>query len=151
LEDNCKEWADLHKDKVTYMQIVDADPSLDKADLITAARQRNLLNILARVPHAQPLSTTYAICDISQTIGYATLRTDGVCPAAGSTAAMWRFRDGCLLTGPQLAKLLGHRGAVFPGCTENQAKQLLGRSVHVATLGMGLMALICSLGDDASS
>ena len=66
LENNCQEWADLHKDKVTYMQIVDADPSLDKADLITTARQRNLLNILARLPHAQPLSTTYAICDIGQ-------------------------------------------------------------------------------------
>ena len=159
LEANCKGWVDRYKDKVTYMQIVDADrdaaglrlcESPKKADP-AAARQRNLLNILALMPHAQPLSTTYAICDISQSIRYTTLRTDGVCPTAASSAAMWSLRDACLLTGPQLAKLMGHRCAVFPGCSENQVKQLLGRSVHVATMGMGLMALICSLGDDATS
>ena len=151
LESNWKGWAVLYKDKVTYMQIVDADPSPKNRGGRTSARQRNLLNILALMPNAQPLSTTYAICDISQSIGNATLRTDGVCPTSNSSTAMWSFRDACLLTGPQLAKLMGHRCAVFPGCSENQVKQLLGRSVHVATMGMGLMALICSLGDDATS
>ena len=150
LDAHCKGWAAAYKDKVMYMQIVDADPRPGKADILTA-RVRNMLNILALMPNLQPLSTTYAICDISQSIDYASVRVDGVCPTAPRSAAMWSFRDACLLNGPQLAKLMGHRCADFPGCSDTNVRQILGNSVHVATAGMGLMALICSLSDDTTS
>ncbi len=109
-----------------------------------------MLNVLALMPDVQFLSTSYAICDISQSIDYTSLRTDGVCPTVAASATMWSFRDACIITGPQLAKLMGHRASDFPGCSEAQIKYLLGMSIHVATAGMGLVALLCSIPDVTS-
>jgi hypothetical protein len=138
--------ADLHKDKVMYVQIVDtfADhPSPQK--LIILARMTTMMNILALMMRytypAQPLLSTYAICDISQSINYSTLRADGrvqllpaqlpsyvrhtghvwssqlaraMLPNAFSpdSAAIWSFWDECALTGPQLACVLSGMRAV---------------------------------------
>ena len=115
--------ADLYKHKVMYMQIVDDSaehPTIEKLQIL--ARMPTMLNILAlTMPYAtQPLRSTYAICDISHSINYSTLRPDGQKEhfppqmlSGTDSAAIWSFWDVCMgdayelaLAGPQLACVL---------------------------------------------
>ena len=115
--------ADLCKDKVMYVQIVDdyaEHPTIEKLQIL--GRMPTMLNILAlMMPYAaQPLRSTYAICDISQSINYIPSTADGrvqLLPAqmlsAADSAAIWSFWDVFVgfpyelaLTGPQLACVL---------------------------------------------
>jgi len=115
--------ADLCKDKVMYVQIVDDYGELPSVRIMLniLARTPTMLDILALMkPYtAQSLRSTYAICDISQIINYSTLRADGrvqLLPAqmlsAADSAAIWSFWDECALTGPQLACVLSGMRAV---------------------------------------
>ena len=75
----------MYKNKVMYVQIVDdyaEHPTVEKLQIL--ARVPTMLNILALMKEevmmayaTQPLRSTYAICDISQSINYSTLRADG--------------------------------------------------------------------------
>jgi hypothetical protein len=150
--------ADLHKDKVMYVQIVDTcaeHPSPQK--LIILARMTTMMNILALLMRytdpAQPLLSTYAICDISQSINYSTLRADGrvqLLPAqmpsevstpgaiwssqlarvmhpnafSPDSAAIWSFWDEFDITGPQLSAVVGGMHAVANGHATRSAGRI---------------------------
>jgi len=89
--------------EVTYMQ------ALELADRKTpgSARERNLLNIFARSEKAQPLCTTTANCDISQTIQFSHIRVDGTVGTMSTGSVIFSLRDGMMLTVSMMAKLMG--------------------------------------------
>ena len=69
----------------TYVQMLE----LMNLSVPTSARERNLLNIVARLPAAQPLRTTRLIFDLSQAIDRCRPRSDGVVPTMATNSVMW--------------------------------------------------------------
>ena len=72
IADNQLEWA-AADGCTTYIQALE----LSGQNVPTSARERNLLNILARLPAAQPLSSTVMIVDISQAADRCRPKYDG--------------------------------------------------------------------------
>ena len=129
---------------VTYMQ------ALELADRQTpdSARERNMLNIFARSPKAQPLCTTTANCDLSQTIKFSHVKADGTVGTMNTGSVIFSLRDGTALTVPMMAKLMGRNvmEVAAPGVTECQFKMMLGMSFHPASAGLLIAAMLGSLG-----
>ena len=129
---------------VTYMQ------ALEMADRKTpdSARERNMLNIFARTTKAQPLWTTTANCDISQTITFSHIRADGTVGTMSTGSVIFSLRDGMALTVPMMAKLMGRNVMEVAklGVTECQFKMMLGMSFHPASAGLLIAAMLGSIG-----
>jgi site-specific DNA-cytosine methylase len=129
---------------VTYIQ------ALELADrkTPTSARERNLLNIFARSVKAQPLYSTTANCDISQTIQFSHIKADGTVGTMSTGSVIFSFRDGMALTVPMMAKLMGRNvmEVTAPGVTECQFKMMLGMSFHPASAGLLIAAMLGAVG-----
>ena len=69
---------------LTYIQALEMHnlECEDQKNLPLSARKRNLLNVFARLPVAQPLRSTVMIVDISQAIDRCYPKTDGTVPTA---------------------------------------------------------------------
>ena len=134
----------------TYIQALEL---LDQQNVPQSARERNLLNVFARLPVAQPLRSTVMIMDISQAIDRCTLKTDGTVPAMGRNAKMWSIRAGRALEVVEMAKLMGHDLADvnLRGTSENQMRHMLDMSMHVTTAGYALTCLLGAIGSSRIS
>jgi hypothetical protein len=134
--------------EATYMQ------ALELADRKTpdSARERNMLNIFARSANAQPLWTTTANFDLSQTIKFSHIKADGTVGTMNTGSVIFSLRDGMALTVPMMAKLMGRNVmeiaglGVIQGVTECQFKAMLGMSFHPASAGLLIAAMLASLG-----
>ena len=128
----------------------------------TAARSVPVAEMLAsearRSPHAGvrggtrgAWQTTLATA-FSQAIDRARAKTDGTVPTMGTNARMWSMRAGRLLDVSEMAKLMGlHLAGVNLQCTtESQMRKMLGMSIHVATSGLALIALLAAIGARSS-
>ena len=111
-----------------------------------SARERNLLNVVARQPSAQPLRSTTMIIDISQAIDRCHAKTDGTVPTMATNAKMWSMRAGRELMVSEMAKLMGEDlgDADLRHTTESQMRHMLGMSMHVATAGFALTGLLAA-------
>ena len=113
-----------------------------------SARERNLLNIIARLPAAQPLRATRLIVDISEPIDKCSPKFDGVVPPMSSNSVMWCMCAGSTLTVSEMAKLMGEDldDVDLRVTTKNQMRQMIGLSMHVATAGFALTGLLAAFG-----
>ena len=157
----------INDDSLTYMQALESiketrlqnvDPWLTPQPRIVvpqSARERNLLNVFARLPAAQPLRSTMMILDISQAIDRCHAKTDGTVPTMATNAKMFSIRAGRALSVVEMAKLMGHDLAdtrVNLRCTsENQMRHMLGMSMHVTTAGYALTGLLGAIGSSRIS
>ena len=111
-----------------------------------------MLNIFARSTNAQPLWTTTANCDLSQTIKFSHIKADGTVGTMSTGSVIFSLRDGMALTVPMMAKLMGRNVmeiaglGVGEGVTECQFKAMLGMSFHPASVGLLIAAMLASLG-----
>ena len=132
---------------VTYIQ------ALELADkrVPHSARERNLLNIFARLPAAHPLRDTRMIFDLTQAVDRCRAKFDGTVPTMATNAVMWSMRACRALTVSEMAKLMGQDlcKADLRFTTENQMRQMLGMSMHVATAGFALAGLLAAVGADS--
>ena len=135
---------------LTYIQALEL---IDKKNVPTSVRERNLLNVFARLPVAQPLRSTMMILDISQAIDRCHAKTDGTVPAACINAKLWSIRAGRALDVVEVAKLMGHDldGTDLKGTTESQMRRMLGNSMHVATAGFALIGLLGAIGSSVQA
>ena len=140
---------------LTYMQALELDKEtpLPIRNVPQSARERNLLNVFARLPAAQPLRSTLMILDISQAIDRCHAKTDGTVPTMATNAKMWSIRAGRALEVVEMAKLMGHDLADvnLRGTSENQMRHMLGMSMHVATAGYALTGLLGAIGSSRIS
>jgi hypothetical protein len=89
------------------------------------------------------------ICDLSQSIDRAALKTDGLIPTQCTTSRTWAFQLGGLLSVPQLRYLAGlPQSADFGNQSEASARRLLGNKMHCSDVGVVaginiMMALVC--------
>ena len=130
---------------LTYMQALEL---IDQKNVPMSVRERNLLNVFARLPVAQPLRSTLMIIDIKQAVDRCRPKTDGRVPAIATNAKMWSLRAGKALTCIEIAKLMGHDldGVDLRGTTECQMRNMLGMGMHVATAGTALIGLLAAIG-----
>lgn len=129
--------------KLTYLQVLE----LSGRQGPTNPRQRNLLNVFALLSQARPLNETLMLTDLSQSVDMAVLQKDGSLPTLARNSAIFCFRAGRLLTTAEKAALMGFDlGEMqFPqGCSEAWLRERLGLSIHVASLGLMLLALVSS-------
>ena len=140
---------------LTYMQALELDKEtpLPIRNVPQSARERNLLNVFARLPAAQPLRSTMMILDISQAIDRCHAKTDGTVPTMATNAKMWSIRAGRALEVVEMAKLMGHDLADvnLRGTSENQMRHMLGMSMHVTTAGYALTGLLGAIGSSRIS
>ena len=140
---------------LTYMQALELDKEtpLPIRNVPQSARERNLLNVFARLPAAQPLRSTLMILDISQAIDRCHAKTDGTVPTMATNAKMWSIRAGRPLDVVEMAKLMGHDLADvnLRGTSENQMRHMLGMSMHVTTAGYALTGLLGAIGSSRIS
>ena len=129
---------------VTYIQALELMGLLGPK----SPRQRNMLNVFARLPAADPLRSTLMIMDISQAIDRARPRCDGTVPTMGVNASMWSMRAGRLLDVSEMAKMMGLdlSEVDLRSTTQSQMRQMLGMSIHVATAGFALIGLLAAAG-----
>ena len=129
---------------VTYIQALE----LAQQKAPCSARERNLLNIFARQPAAQPLRSTRMIFDLSQAIDRCRPKYDGTVPTMATNATMWSMRAGRALNVSEMAKLMGQDlgEADLRFTTEYQMRHMLGMSMHVATAGFALTGLLAAFG-----
>ena len=130
---------------LTYIQALEL---IDQKNVPQSARERNLLNVFARLPVAQPLRSTVMLMDISQAIDRCKPKTDGSVPTMATNAKMWPIRAGKALDVSEMAKLMGHdlSEVDLRGTTEPQMRHMLGMSMHVATAGFALVGLLAAIG-----
>ena len=149
---------------LTYMQALELDKELPLSNdgcltpqpirnVPQSARERNLLNVFARLPAAQPLQSTLMIFDLSQAIDRCHAKTDGTVPTMATNAKMWSIRAGRPLDVVEMAKLMGHDLADvnLQVTTENQMRHMLGMSMHVTTAGYALTGLLGAIGSSRIS
>ena len=140
---------------LTYMQALEwrTGTPLPIMNVPQSARERNLLNVFARLPAAQPLRSTLMILDISQAIDRCHAKTDGTVPTMATNAKMWSIRAGRALEVVEMAKLMGHDLADvnLRGTSENQMRHMLGMSMHVTTAGYALTGLLGAIGSSRIS
>ena len=131
--------------RVTYMQALEV---IGGGEGPKSPRERNMLNLFALLPSADPLRATMMIMDISQAIDRARAKFDGTVPTMGTNARMWSMQAGRLLTVSEMAKLMGHElsGCDLRWTTERQMRNMLGMSIHVATSGFALIGLLAAVG-----
>ncbi len=126
--------------KLTYVQVM----AMHGLEAPSSPRQRNLLNVLALLPQAQPLNETLLVADLGQSVDAPAQIFDGSVPAFLSNSALFCFRAGAFLTTAQKGALMGYRldHLRLEHCSEAWLSGKLGSSVHVANMGAMLMALV---------
>ena len=146
LGDNGLQWA-VADGCVTYIQALE----LNKGKTPHSARERQLVNMLARLPAAQPLRSTVMIMDISQAVDRCKPKYDGTVPTMATNARMWMMRAGRELNLGEMAKLMGHDlcETDLRFTSKEQMRQMLGMSMHVATAGFAMTGLIAAVGGDS--
>ena len=129
---------------LTYIQALE----LIDVKVPSSARERNLLNVIARLPAAQPLGATMMITDISQAIDRCKPKFDGTVPTMATNAKMWSMRAGRLLDVSEVAKLMGHDlgTADLRFTSATQMSTMLGMSMHSGTAGFALSGLLAAVG-----
>ena len=137
------EWA-MDDGCITYIQALE----LIGHEVPQSPRERNMLNVFARLPDAHPLRSTMMIMDISQAIDRARPRCDGIVPTMGVNASMWSMQAGRLLDVSEMAKMMGLdlSEVDLRSTTECQMREMLGMSIHVATAGFAVIGLLASVG-----
>ena len=131
---------------VTYIQ------ALELMGLVApkTPRQRNMLNVFARLPAADPLRSTMMIVDINQPMRYGGLiRSDGTATPIGGNVFPWSMQAGRLLDVSEMAKMMGFdlsEEVDLRSTTRNQMRLMLGTSTHVATAGFALIGLLAAAG-----
>ena len=143
LADNTLTWA-AADGCITYIQALE----LINEYAPHSARERNLLNVLARLPAAQPLRETMMILDISQAIDRSRPKFDGTVPTMATNAKMWSMQAGRLLDVSEMAKLMEHDlgKADLRFTSAAQMSTMLGMSMHVGTAGFALSGLLAAVG-----
>ena len=134
---------------LTYMQALELiDP---QKNVPTSVRERNLLNVFARLRVAQPLRSTVMIMDISQAIDRCKPKADGSVPTMATNAKMWMMRAGRELEVSEMAKLMGQYldEADLRYTSRSQMRHMLGMSMHVATAGFAVAGLLAAVGVDS--
>lgn len=127
-------------DKLTYLQVLELHGMRGPQH----PRQRNLLNVVALLPRAQPLSDTLLLVDLSQSVDRVVLQWDGSMPTLARNSQIFCLQAGRCLTTEEKAFLMGFpMGRMkFPQeCTEHWLCERLGLSIHVASFGIMLLAL----------
>ena len=144
LVDNKLWWIAAGDNALTYIQALE----LMGQPVPQSARERNLLNVFARLPMTQPLNSTLLIIDLSQAVNRCQPKVDGTVPTMATNAKMWSIRAGKALDAVEMAKLMGHDldGVDLRGTTECQLRHMLGMSMHVATAGFALIGLLAAIG-----
>ena len=84
---------ELHK--LTYVQVAECHG----IKCLSSPRERNVLNILSRMPKVGPLGSTLANFDISQAIHRCSLRADGTVGTMATGAVIYNLQD----AGPECA------------------------------------------------
>ena len=141
---------------LTYIQALEMhnmEGYEDELKLPNSARERNLLNVLARLPAALPLRSTMMVVDISQAIDRCYPKTDGTLPNACNNSKIWSIRAGRALDAVEMAKLMGHEldEIDLKGITECQMRKMLAHSTHLATAGFVLIGLLAAVGSSVGS
>ncbi len=126
--------------KLTYIQVME----LNGLPTPKSARIRNLLNLCAALPRAQPLNDTLLLADLSQSIKMVPLAWDGTMPTLATNSTPFCFQLGRFLTTHEKAFLMGFASDKmnFTGCSEAWFCARLGLSIHTASLGAILLALL---------
>lgn len=134
---------------LTYIQTLE----LIGQEVPNSPRERNMLNVFARLPGAHPLRSTMMIMDISQAIDRARAKYDGTVPTMGTNARMWSMRAGRVLDVSEMAKLMGFdlSEVDLRSTTEGQMRKMLGMSMHVASAGFALIGLLAAVAPEVRS
>ena len=109
-----------------------------------SARVRHLLNVCALCPGIAPLQDTPTLVDTTQSLCRKPWRTDGCAPPIATNTELWSMQHAKSLSKGQLAELMGHKliNESFRGIGCTAQRKLLGNSIHVASMGSILMAVI---------
>ena len=126
--------------KMTYVQLLEMN-GLDTPQL---PRSRVILNAMALLPRAKPLTDTLLLGDTSQNPPYMSLAVDGLVPTLTTTSAVWCVSAGKYLQVWELAALMAVKTSeiTFVGHSESWFRTRLGLAVHVGNFGLALMALM---------
>ena len=132
---------------VTYIQALE---KIKGHFVPQAPRERNLLNIFARLHAAQQLRLTRTIFDIEKKIYRcsASITYDGIVPTMGPNAVMWSMAAGRTLSVWEMAKLMGRdlEALDLRMTTERQYFHMQAQSMHVASAGYAIAGLMAALG-----
>ncbi len=110
----------------------------------TSARERNLLNIVSRLPKAQPVGRAGGMLDINFAIDRMTLRVDGLVPCLLTRSHMWALDSGHALSTAALAKLMGVLSVPKTCFSEYNFRLALGNCLHVGVLGYAMAGLMAA-------
>ena len=107
-------------------------------------RVRHLLNVCALCPQVAPLQDTLTLVDITQSLDRKPWRTDGGSPVIATSTVLWSMQDAKALSLGQMAELMGHRliNESFMGIRCTAQRKLLGNSIHIASMGSVLTAVL---------
>ena len=135
---------DEYDNKVaSYTQIVDRHGLAAPQQ----ARVRHMLNVIAAMKCID-LHTTPAIVDTSQSLERKPWRFDGTVPPIATNTTLWSMKLARFLTFEHTAALMGHRmcdvDRDFKGIRKTARQQLIGNSIHVATLGSLMIAQLAA-------
>jgi site-specific DNA-cytosine methylase len=135
---------------LTYIQCLEINAGLLGP---TSPRERNLLNVWARLPVLSPIESTNGVADISQSLDRARPRTDGSVPTLATNTRIWSFPDGRELSTVELALLMGHHDVrEFRGLPHAEAnwRRLLGNSIHRGNMGVILVGALAAVFGNAT-
>ena len=125
--------------KLAYVEILE----MNGLAAPTSARERNLLNLVARHPKTGQLSFTLAVLDLSQGIDRLALMTNGIVPTLATNSRPWSMRHGRTLTVGELMALSGlPPTADMEGQSEASARFMVGNAMHVADIGLAASATL---------
>ena len=136
---------ELHK--LTYVQVAECHG----IKCLSSPRERNVLNILSRMPKVGPLGSTLANFDISQAIRRCSLRADGTVGTMATGAVIYSLQDAEVLSVPMMAKLMGRDvTTLMVPITSSQYKKMLGMSFRPSCAGMVLAAFLSAVGSSVA-
>ena len=126
--------------RLSYVQTAD----VQGINTPQSARVRHLLNVCALCPQVAPLQDTLALVDITQSLTRKPWRTDGGSPVIATSTVLWSMQDAKALYLGQMAELMGHRliNESFMGIRCTAQRKLLGNSIHIASMGSVLTAVL---------
>ena len=140
----------MWQQELTYVSTVEVALGMP---VPASPRERNLLNIVARLPNYQPIASSSLVCDYSQSIAMAQIRNDGALPTVATSSMFWSFADGVQLKNHHVAHLQGHRhdDADYKALSDNAFKQAIGLGLHVGCIGTAMMSTIAAICSGAST
>ena len=134
----------LSSSLITYCQAVEAQGVV----MPSAPRERNLINVVAAETGVQPLHTTLALLDKTQSLGRTSTRVDGSVPTLGVNSSLFSLGTASTLTTAEVARLMGHELQTLnlQNISERQFRGMIGMSLHKGTAGVLMLGLLASLG-----